>query len=302
MGCGGQSTVFDRAPEDAGSPSPDTAAPPDILLPDLECSRDEECDSKLICCEGVCTVETVCRDGAPCEAQEEPCKISNGLSFESQGEFFCAAIDERGPICLTTCEATFSVSGCPDGSFCLDINGDDGGLRICLPGECTRSSECPGGNTCVPFGNEAGFCFAAGAALQGQGCGGDVRCAADLYCIRSPRGAICQPLCNMWAGDGSECQGDTTCGYLTLGTGVCRAQTNTGRDIEDSCSPQGGWCNPGVQCFDFHTGGESLPVCTAWCRPGHDDCRGRFQNHSGFCRTVFSTGDGQPVTDFGLCL
>jgi hypothetical protein len=83
---------------------------------------------------------------------------------------------------------------------------------------------------------------------------------------------------------------------------VCRERTTQGRAAAEPCAPEGGWCADGLQCFDFQTGGEPLPVCTAWCRPGTDDCRGRFQDQQGFCRAVFSDGAGEPLEDIGLCL
>ena len=214
------------------------------------------------------------------------------------------AVDADGPRCVQVCETAFAVSGCPTGTYCLDVNAGEQPLRVCLAGECDTSGDCGarGTGTCVEFGNDAGFCFAAGNAEVGQSCGGDVRCATDLYCVVGNLGGTCQPLCEMWSGDGAVCPSGTTCGYLTLGTGVCRPETRRGRDIAEGCDPQGAWCASGVQCFDFRTGGESLPVCAAWCRPGRDDCRGRFQNHDGFCRTVFVGAGGQAIEDFGLCL
>ena len=300
MGCTG-GTVFDREAADAGTPGEDTAPRPDIVIPDLECVEDGDCEGKLVCCDGTCTVEVVCQQESVCQAQGDPCRVPAGASYEAQGDFICAAVNTEGPRCMLSCDDTFAISGCPRGSYCLEINTGEVSLPVCLPGECTRSEDCAD-ETCVPFGNEAGFCFASGDAGRGEPCGGDIRCDIDLYCLRGSEGSTCQPLCDMWTGDGAECPRGSTCGYLTLGTGVCRPQTDTGRDIGESCSARGAWCGPGIQCFDFRTGGEPLPVCTAWCRPSYDDCRGRFQNHNGFCRTVFTSGDGSAVMDFGLCL
>lgn len=300
----GESTVFDRPPSDAGvAPAPDTPSGPDVSLPEPECVSDEACEGKEVCCDGVCAPEISCREPQACSEHGAPCRTGDGTAFERQGDFWCVALDAEGTQCVTACETNFAVAGCPAGTFCLDVNAGEQELRLCLPGECDDADDCGarGTGSCVQFGNGAGFCFVAGGAQQGDSCGGDVRCASDLFCVTSTLGGTCQPLCDMWEGDGSECPSGTTCGYLTLGTGVCRPQTRTGRDIAESCDPEGGWCSAGVQCFDFRTGGEPLPVCTAWCRPDRDDCRGRFQNHDGFCRTVFVSG-GEPIEDFGLCL
>ncbi len=285
-------------------PAPDTPASPDFSLPQPDCVEDSDCEDKTVCCDGRCAVEAECRDPGPCLEHDAMCRTSDGTGVERQGDFWCLALDAEGPRCVQVCESSFSVSGCPASTYCLDVNAGEQPLTLCLPGECSTSGDCGprGTGTCVQFGNQAGFCFAAGNAGLGQSCGGDVRCQTDLYCVTGTLGGTCQPLCDMWNGDGSECPSGTTCGYLTLGTGVCRAQTIAGRDIAESCDPQGAWCGSGLQCFDFRTGGEPLPVCAAWCRPGRDDCRGRFQNHDGFCRMVFVGAGGQAIEDFGLCL
>lgn len=302
-GCG-QSTVFDRPPVDAGPPAPDTPATPDVSIPSPQCADDTQCANKQVCCDGRCLLQAECALPGPCIEHAAACRTTDGSGLERQGEFWCVSLDGDGPRCVASCETAYSISGCPRQTYCLDVNAADAPLRLCVPSECDTSGQCGprGTGTCVPFGNGAGFCFAAGGAGPGQTCGTDVRCATDLYCVTSTVGGTCQPLCDMWAGDGSECPPGTTCGYLTLGTGVCRPQTRRGREIAQACDPEGGWCSSGVQCFDFRTGGEPLPVCTAWCRPGRDDCRGRFQNHDGFCRTIFVGAGGQSIEDFGLCL
>lgn len=274
----------------------------------MRCTSDDAC-TEGICCEGICVQRTVC-DPGPCQAHGDECSISTpGAAQEVQGEFYCARIPSApSPVCLQGCERSFSADGCPLETFCLAVSGGEENVTLCLPGECNDSEDCSGvssnGGTCLFFGNQAGFCIAAGTLEQGEECGaatGD-QCASDLYCVEVSEGVqFCQPLCDMWQKE-EPCERGMTCGYLTGGTGVCRPQTTTGREIAEDCDPEGSWCSSGVQCFDFQTGGESKPVCAAWCRPGKEDCKGRFQDQQGFCRTVFSDGSGEPIEDFGLCL
>ncbi len=299
VGCGERQTVFNHPPGPSSNGNNNNPQPSPNNAPG-QCRMDSECDPGLRCCQERCVQEELC-DLTACEEHGVPCPLADNVGLEAQGAFFCARVlAGQPPTCLQTCETSFSVSGCPTGSFCLDVNGGDQSLQVCLPSECSSSDDCPGGS-CVPFGNEASYCFPAGTAQEGATCGGGTDCAPDLFCVSEPDvGNVCRPLCDMWSGE-DNCEREQTCGFLTLGTGVCRPRTTTGRDIAESCDPEGDWCESGVQCFDFETGGESFPVCTAWCRPGFEDCRGRFQTQQGFCRSVFSDQSGEPVEDVGLC-
>ena len=305
-GCSSPETVFDRPPSDTGS-GDDVGSPDwgDLITP--ECTSDEDCDGKPICCDGTCMTEAACEVPGPCAEHGAVCTLEGGGNLEQQGEFYCVLAGADGPRCVAACDRAFSVDECQRGSFCLEVSAAEETVQLCLPGDCRSSEDClgvtPVGGTCIPFGNGAGYCFPAGLAAAGATCGGEIRCATDHFCVTNPTiGGVCQPLCDMWGRHQAPCQTGTTCGYLTLGTGVCRNQTQQGREIAESCAPEGNWCASGVQCFDFRTGGEPLPICTAWCRPGHGDCRGRFRNQQGFCRTVFVGSDGEPIVDFGLCL
>ena len=245
-----------------------------------------------------------------CESQGDVCEISGDNNFEEQGDFFCILFNQNpDPLCLAKCDKPFSSSSCDLGSHCLNVTIDSEAQPVCLQSECADSRECrntgPQGGTCLDFGNRAGFCFAAGNAPADAPCisGGEPSqtCATDLFCVNGPEGPSCQPLCDMWQGE-QLCPADRACGYLTVGTGVCRPETEQGREQGERCNPVGDWCTSGAQCLDFRTGGETLPVCTGYCRPGLEDCKGRFQDQQGFCRTVFTDSQGDPIEDIGLCL
>ncbi len=304
--CGGDKPTFANLGDGADTPDADT---PDADTPGA-CASDLDCPLTEACCQGRCADPALCQT-PQCQAQGEPCALSGNVGLEAQGDFYCTLFNSNPePLCLGVCEKPFTADACAPGSFCLSVNAGEQALSLCLPGECATSRDCrsfgPDGGTCVGFGNRASFCFGAGVAPLGAPCtpGASLpaeTCASDLFCVSSPNGATCQPLCDMWSGDGA-CPRDTACGFLTVGNGVCRPQTETGRQLAEACSPIGAWCDDGAQCLDFQTGGEPRPVCTAYCRPGLDDCRGRFQDRQGFCRTVFSDGAGDPVEDIGLCL
>ncbi len=306
VGCSDPQTVFTEAePGSVVLPGPDAGGDRDV--PDLSCAQDIDCAEGSLCCQGQCTRTTSCEALEPCQVHGEACLLPRDSALEAQGDgFYCARLAQTdGPTCLQACDADFSAGGCPSDSFCLSVGGDPEPVTLCVPGECEEHSECSflglDGGTCLPFGNSANFCFSAGPVQQGETCTGEMRCAPGLYCLGFGVLATCEPLCDMWSGE-SLCGREQACGFLTAGTGVCRSKTVEGREVAQSCEPLGDWCDDGLQCFDFQTGGEPLPLCTAWCRPGTDDCRGRFQNQQGFCRTVFSDGAGEPLEDVGLCL
>ncbi len=302
-GCGDPQTTFANP-----GPGPSDNEPDDGDNNSVPCTNDFQCAVGQSCCLGQCRPQGSCNLSV-CEAQNDACSLSGSSGIEAQGDFYCALLNaDDGPTCLGQCENTFSPDVCAPESYCLSVNSGEETLNVCVPSECTAHDDCrsqgPDGGTCVPFGNRTGFCFAAGVAPMGASCGGgtaDTTCASGLYCIAEADGATCQPLCDMWQGE-DPCPTGRTCGYLTVGTGVCRTQTTTGRQLDDTCDPLGAWCAPGSQCLDFRTGGESLPVCTAYCRPQAQDCRGQFGDNQGFCRTVFSGSDGEPIEDIGLCL
>lgn len=304
-GCEAPPPAFNQPDPEVVLPTPDTN---NRNNPQLGvCQDDGDCLSGQLCCQSSCTRTSSCEALAPCERHGDPCPLDGSLAIEAQGDFYCARLAQAdGPTCLAACEKNFSADGCPRGSFCLEINAGQERVPLCLPAECQDHGDCgalgPEGGSCVPFGNGAGFCYSAGPVGQGEPCGGESLCAPGLYCLGSLLEATCQPLCDMWSSTVEVCGRERACGYLTAGTGVCRLRTTQGRGPTESCAPQGDWCADGLQCFDFQTGGEPLPVCTAWCRPGTDDCRGRFQDQQGFCRTVFSDGAGEPLEDIGLCL
>ncbi len=272
------------------------------------CDKSTDCRPGELCCQGRCLATDSCEAPPACQNQGDPCPLSNLVASEEQGGFFCVRLaQDAPPSCVAKCEQTFSPDKCPAQSFCLEVNLEDTPAAVCLPSECQAHGDCtflgPDGGTCVPFGNQASFCFSAGQASRGSFCGGEIGCAPGLFCTNSGGllGSTCQPLCDMWARE-DACGRDAACAFLTLGTGVCRPPTEQGRDIGDPCSPEGGWCDDGVQCYDLQTGGDPNPTCVAWCRPGTEDCRGRLQNHDGFCRAVFAGPGGTPIQDFGLCL
>jgi hypothetical protein len=289
---------------------PSIARPPNLNnlnTDDRRCASDQDCAQGLRCCDQSCTRADACDALAPCQRHGDPCPLDPSLGVEPQGDFYCARLASLdGPTCLAACEIDFSADTCPTGAFCLTIGANDQQLTLCLPAECQGHGDCattsPQGGTCVPFGNGAGFCYPAGDAPRGDFCTSERLCAPGLFCLGGTLDASCQPLCELWNPQGDPCGPDRACGYLTNGTGICRPRTTQGRGPNERCDPQGDWCADGLQCFDFQPAGDPLPLCTAWCRPGSDDCRGRFQDQQGFCRAVFSGPDGQPVPDIGLCL
>lgn len=298
---------------DVANPGPGPSPTEQDNTPDDgQCVFNDDCAGfAQECCRGQCLTAGLCNFNT-CTAQNDTCTLSGTSGLEAQGDFYCALFNaNEDPICLGPCDDPFSPAQCAAESYCLNVNAGDEPLSLCVPSECSQDDDCqsqgPNGGTCVQFGNRVGFCFVAGLAAQDQPCDGAgdpaTTCASGLYCLSEQGTSTCQPLCDMWQGDPEGvCPRGRTCGFLTLGSGACRLQTDTGRELAEQCDPPGAWCGPGSQCLDFNTGGESLPVCTGYCRPDAQDCRTRFGQTQGFCRVVFADGDGEAREDIGLCL
>lgn len=278
-----------------------------------ECAQTLDCAQGEVCCSGACVEPDACR-GALCERQGAACRLDPRVAMDQQEEFVCARLEQGdNGVCLSRCEETFAPDSCPSATFCLSVTVDDQSQSLCMPSECSDDASCswigPYGGTCIPFGNLSGFCFSAGLVEQGASCEPSPRaieglCASGSYC-EVPRGESegrCQPLCDMWLGH-DECPAGTSCGFLTRGAGVCSVSTREGDAPFEPCAPAFGWCDDGVECLDFGTGGESFPVCTVYCRPQvPGDCAGgRFGDRQATCRPVFSDGQGGVLEDLGLC-
>ncbi|MEO1271394.1 MAG: hypothetical protein AAFX99_25145 [Myxococcota bacterium] len=309
VGCGVPETgTF--LPESAANVQARTGGQPG----DFECTQTLDCGQGQVCCSGACVEPDACR-GALCERQGARCRLDPTLGIDEQENFVCARLDQEQTdgTCLGRCDETYSPGGCTSASYCLPVTVADQSQALCLPSECSTDSACswigPYGGTCIPFGNLSGFCFSAGTVPQGQSCEASPRqieglCESGLYCSqsRTEDTGRCQPLCNMWLGS-DECPAGTSCGFLTRGAGVCSVSTRMGDVPFEPCEPAFGWCDDGVECLDFGTGGESLPVCSVYCRPQvPGDCSGsRFGDRQATCRPVFSNGQGELIEDLGLC-
>lgn len=276
------------------------------------CVSLSDCEVGQECCRGTCVGAGRCPASSTCTAQGQLCEVPSGSGYEEQGEFICARLG-GSPVCLEQCSNPFEASNCDTGSFCFEVDGGAEILQVCVPSECASSLDCQDqgtyGGSCIGFGNGAGFCFPAGTAQRGQTCdptGSSLAgtCAPDLYCITGATGPVCRTLCDMWSPAGNRCGVGEVCGFLTLGQGACMTQTASGRLPFEECAPENDWCDDGVACLDFGTGGESLVVCAAYCRPNEPaDCVGpRFGGRTSTCQTVFSNRNGEPLDDIGLCL
>lgn len=298
---------------DLSAPDP-TGGPSDPAVP-TSCGLGPPCSDYEECCDGLCVLRGGCVSVAQCSEQGQRCDLPASAAIIEQDGFVCARLTtaQDGGQCIATCTHDFSVDGCPRGAFCLQTAADGQPRTLCVDGECDSSAECTSGSgagSCVGFGNEASFCLPAGLLDVGQPCspaGGTPAelCAPDLFCA-SPAGrdqGVCAPLCDLWA-ESSGCPSDEACAFLTLGQGVCSPRTERGRDVFEACAPEHGWCNDGVECLDFNTGGEPLPVCTAYCRPADPfACKGpAYVGRPASCTVVFTGADGEILEDIGVCL
>ena len=293
---------------DAGNDTePD--AEPDVAECEFECVRAADClglEGDYLCVDGCCEEEAP--GLGPCEQHGDPCESED----QTSDDFLC---DTSRGICLELCDADFAADtesgSCPDETWCFSLNTPIDAQRdgLCLPNECTTifdTDTCDGTGTCVPFGNNASFCFTAGTAAEGEGCNLDDSdnppasdiCAPGLRCYFNE----CVQPCNLRNGD-DDCSGDDECLRAWDATvlnrpGVC------GQDCDefeaDVCDEEGSRCGPffgrarinnwlcyppadllleeGADCGDGVEGscgqgltcstirGES-PVCARFCNP-----------------------------------
>ncbi len=185
-------------------PAINPGAPEPCDSVDVNCDGNPgQCDSNLVCYQSVC-VPTCADENASCPEGSECQQVAEGT--------ICVPVD-------------CSVSGCPDGSVCVD--------EQCVPA-CT-DVVCPGAQIC-----QDGRCI--------DPCQ-DITCPPGLVC----QGAECIPPCACYDGDagcvdlpGFVCdKGNTDVCVPAACEGVTCVGTQT-------CDPQTGlcvdFCNPNVQC------------------------------------------------------
>lgn len=183
----------------------------------------------------------------PCRSAGESCSDPS----QSSENFLCDA--EMGQ-CLSRCDAfgdDFEDGQCAPGSICVGLEGAPADERFvepgaCLPGDCTGtffSNDCGASANCLPVGNGASFCLAAGprqagevcSNVEGQGCGVGLVCSTG----------VCEAPCDSAAGN-ADCEAGLACLPALRQTGqnrpgLCRAEC--GAFSEGEC-PEGSVCQP----------------------------------------------------------
>lgn len=195
--------------------------------------------------------------------------------------YLCLALDKvdpEGGTCHKLCDFNTWAEGCALGSFCYYLGADYG---ACIQSDCqdpARSqAQCahlePYGGTCLPQGNGAFSCWAAGPRQQDERCSEqrlETDCASGLLCI----GGRCEPLCDPQSddcldrgrvcaalgnqeetgvclesclpNDDDTCQGDRTCVPLLSDVGYCRDRGEQGQDapcVDEQDCDRGLWCH-----------------------------------------------------------
>ncbi len=329
-----------------GDPCDDVACAGDAVCVEGECVAqpgDDECDPECqdgeVCSAGVCIgLDEVCTErGEECDP-----------SLPTAEPFVCLDVDGPGPRpgeCSLRCGPD---GACDPGSLCFYLttaddeacatNDDCPDTKECVDGTCLASvcrlSECEGflsgqttcenlyfnfvgferGAQCYNLGNDARFCYPAGAQSIGDACVGAIdaivsgdfqgSCLGGLVCVDDQ----CRPACS----DDEGCTGDDTClledeDFVDVGVGVCGAGCTpfgTGEcgadetcipvgpeeglcipagDAEafESCTPGAGDCVDGTVCIPFQQGPPALARCQPICNvtvgePAEDGSVGEF--------------------------
>lgn len=141
-------------------------------------------------------------------------------SDECGGGLTCSEIDN---ICVSSCNPSALVSGCPTGHACLP--GSFGAPGYCLQGDgCDPlKQDCENGAACYWLGNGATRCLWASAATDGQACAASNTCSPGHQC--SFTSGECAKLCDP-KGDSSDCPDQKSCvdqtAYAGLSVGECQ--------------------------------------------------------------------------------
>lgn len=170
----------------------------------------------------------------------------------------------------TSCDACDGNGDCNNGN-CWNWGGQLDGYAYCME-NCSNSSQCPDGFSCVNVGNPAvaqcypdnEYCTQAGSTIAlGDACYGHETCQSS-FCLVTEQQAYCSKACSSDSqcgagftcnsgycfvagtkGYGDSCDDDTECQSafcvdgIALGTGVC----------SEPCGVNGGSCPPGSQCL-----------------------------------------------------
>lgn len=205
----------------------DPDAPPEVCDP--ECGEDE------YCLDDVCITRTVCTaPGQDCDEYT----LNNG-------EFICIRADSRTDdmTCEPRCVDTDNGSDCVAGSFCVNINGNDGELlgAACVPSNCRGvdfAADCaamgPQGGTCFGLNNGAFYCFEAGETAEGDECTSGTECASGLACA-----GVCTRFCEL----GGACGANPCMDIIRHDDiGLCAGCSGFGAQ-PDECGPDRG-CRP----------------------------------------------------------
>lgn len=226
--------------------TPDAAIDADLADGDVPDDVSLDGDGDAVACEDCavdadCGADSFCFDGC-CESTSECSTPGDRCVDASQATLALECVTELQkclPRCSMVTDSVPTFGGCSSGSRCSPYANARTETTLdgfCVPGECRADTDCPGGERCLPAGNDSGYCGAIGAADDGDSCVFVTDCAEGLVCF----GGDCVASCSTASAE--DCPGSTCVHGLGtiggVGFGICAP----------ACTPGAGDCADGTQC------------------------------------------------------
>jgi len=255
---------------------PMTGACIDIPGPCPHCEAGQYCDRVSGACIDIPTGTPATGEiGSPCASAADCGRSGGGAFCITDGGLFG---DMPGGSCSANCD----LSGCPEGSACVDV-----GLQVCLD-ICRRDTDCRPGYACSQITSDSalGFCFPEGAGASrctgttcrtlGSPCTEDAQCVAGAVCRTDLPGGYCmmsncRPSNCDAPSEACVCLGTGDCANSTIGLGTCDV------NLQD--------CRAGYSCYQLQSN-SSRGYCYLRSCEGDSDCQGNGSPWCDVCDTA----------------
>ena len=237
----------------------------------LKCSDTDACDVGYSCLGDVCKADRTLTVGETCIHPQQ-----------CTGDLVCSSLPYFA--CRRPCSAYFGYEGCGADEYCRPYLAEtrDPSTRVpdgsCVKSECSDTSPCSTGKTCVRIHTGASACLTGceitwKAGLYQDSCGSSA--AQQQYC--QPVGIATAPKAQRLA-----------CLDLIV-------SQSTVQDEGQGCSPVLQPCKEGLACVSAGTSGQGK--CFKYCDPSVTECPGP-NGLTGSC-VAKPVEDG---TTYGICI
>jgi hypothetical protein len=120
---------------------------------------------------------------------------------------FCWDVDSETHegVCVAFCEGSRWEPECPEGDYCVSLARGGADAGVCLPRCHPLEADCPGGDLCIPNGEnwQCALDASGEAGAYGDPCEFANACKSGLYCLNPEyvdgcnAAGCCTPFCDL---------------------------------------------------------------------------------------------------------